>query len=118
MPGTLKQLAIIACAVLFIAACEDGGSHLSVGSQHWDCEDLHCEASFVVENLHESEADLTYSIRLFKSIDKNGNRVPEVVVGEASGSLKLQPQEKRTLIAQVSVAEEPNAMSAGIATAN
>ena len=118
MAAYLKQLVIIAGAFSFIAACDDGGSHLSVGSQHWVCEDLNCEASFVVDNLHESEADLTYSIRLIKSFDESGNRIPEVVVGEASGRLELEPQEKRTVIAQVSVAEVPNAMSAGVATAN
>ena len=89
MAAYLKQLVIIAGAFSFITACDDGGSHLSVGSQHWVCEDLNCEASFVVDNLHESKADLTYSIRLIKSSDGNGNQLPEIVVGEASGRLKL-----------------------------
>ena len=118
MAGISKQLVIIAAAFFFISACDAGGSHLSVGSQHWDCEDLNCEASFVVDNLNESEADLTFSIRLFKSIDESGNQIPETVVGEASGRLKLQSQEKRTVVAQISVAEEPNRMSVGVATAN
>jgi hypothetical protein len=109
---------ILAGVLLFIVACEDGGSSLSLHSKNWDCEGLNCEASFVVENLHESDADLVYSIRLYKSIDDSGKRVPEVLVGEASGRIEIQSQEKQTVTTQISVSEEPNGMSAGVATAN
>jgi hypothetical protein len=114
----MKRLVILAGVLLFITACEDGGSSLSLHSKNWDCEDLKCEASFVIENLHESDTDLMYSIRLYKSIDDSGNQVPETLVGEASGRIEIQSQVKQTVTAQISVSEEPNGMAAGVATAN
>lgn len=118
MANNMRMLTIIAGTLFFISACDDGGSSLSLSSKDWECEGTSCTASFVVQNLHHNEANLNYSIRLFSSIDDSGARVEETIVGEASGTLSLQPQEKRTVTEQITVSEEPNGMSAGYSTMN
>lgn len=114
----IRILTIIAGTFFLAAACDNGGSHLSMDPQGWECEGTDCTASFVVQNLHDNEANLNYSIRLFNSIDDSGARIEETLVGEASGTLSLQPQEKRTVTEQITVSGEPNGMSAGYSTAN
>ena len=110
------RLAAVAGTVFFVAACSDGGTSLSLEPQGFECEGSSCDASFVIENHHDTDAELAYQIELFRTIDQNGNGVPESMVGEAHGTITLEPQERQVVTEQIDVTDEPNGMSAGYST--
>jgi 3-mercaptopyruvate sulfurtransferase SseA len=62
--------ALLACVLLSCSACNDGGVSAGIQSKNWDCVDLNCDASFVIENSGDSPIELTYQIQLFRSHDE------------------------------------------------
>ena len=109
---------LIAFTFIVVSACDDGGGGLSTHSKAWDCVELSCEASFVIENLGDSTTNLTYMIKLGRSYDEDTKEAANIVVGEASGNVRLASREQRTVVRTILVSEEPNTMSAGVASAN
>lgn len=114
-----KQVgALLAGVLLSCSACDDGGVSAGIQSKNWDCVDLNCDASFVIENSGDSPIELTYQVKLFRSHDEVTNEGVDIIVGQASGDIRLASQEKRTVSTQIAVSEKPNGMSAGFATTN
>jgi hypothetical protein len=109
---------LLACVLLFCSACDDGGVSAGIQLKKWDCVELSCDTSFVIENSNDSPVKLKYQVSLYRSYDEVTKERVEIVVGEASGEIRLASLEKRTVVTRIAVTEKPNGMSAGFSTTN